>query len=308
MFEHQSSDASHQASDTSAQCDPALLQEWVARSGLDEIQIARQSCLSLPQVRQLLRGETSLFYTPAIRYQAYRRVMGIVGAPVPVAAPVAAQPLPSTVSPVPSLPAGQWPRFFTNPWTGVAVLLLAGAAYLHRTDVALPTPAASPSAPAALAVPLNQAPAVDEASATDAPGAAGASSPSPSAAPAWQPELPRPAPEPSVPPATAAAMAAAPADCRYAIGLPQVQSTSQAKDSDYVHLVASRDVQLCVVDGQRRVTQVQLAAGQSRSVYGAAPWQVHAPDWRDVKVFFRGERMRLPEDARQGVELVAAQP
>jgi hypothetical protein len=66
-----------------ARCDPSFAQIWLDRSGLDITQVARMSCLSVAQVRQLLQGTDASFYSATIKQRAYRRVLALLGAPQP---------------------------------------------------------------------------------------------------------------------------------------------------------------------------------------------------------------------------------
>ena len=66
-------------------CDPAFLRQWYERQEIDESTLARTACLSLAQVRQLLQGGDSLFYSAAAKRQAYRRLMLLLGADPPYA-------------------------------------------------------------------------------------------------------------------------------------------------------------------------------------------------------------------------------
>ncbi len=66
-------------------CDPAYLRQWYERQEIDESTLARTACLSLAQVRQLLQGGDSLFYSAAAKRQAYRRLMLLLGADPPYA-------------------------------------------------------------------------------------------------------------------------------------------------------------------------------------------------------------------------------
>ena len=71
-------------------CDPTYLRELREASGMDVVILARTACLSVAQVRQLESKNSgdSLFYSPTIKRQAYKRLLMILGAePPPVKAP-----------------------------------------------------------------------------------------------------------------------------------------------------------------------------------------------------------------------------
>jgi hypothetical protein len=65
-------------------CDPKYLRQLREAAGLDLVVLARTACLSAAQVRQLeTEGSDSLFYSDAIKRQAYKRLLMILGAEPP---------------------------------------------------------------------------------------------------------------------------------------------------------------------------------------------------------------------------------
>jgi len=90
-----------------------------------------------------------------------------------------------------------------------------------------------------------------------------------------------PAPVASAPNKVASAPSPMPiahaASCAYSTEpLPQLTPMVASKPGRYVHFVSSTNVELCVVDGNKQITSLTLKAGESRSIYGASPWQVPA--------------------------------
>ena len=76
------------------------------------------------------------------------------------------------------------------------------------------------------------------------------------------------------------------------------------KPGNYVHIKARSDIEICVVDGERKVTQLRLKAGENRSVYGPSPWQISALDLTQIDIYFQGSHIMLPAMATQQVALV----
>jgi hypothetical protein len=65
-------------------CDPQYLRTLREASGMDLVVLARTACLSVAQVRQLESDDNEgLFYSDAIKRQAYKRVLMILGAEPP---------------------------------------------------------------------------------------------------------------------------------------------------------------------------------------------------------------------------------
>jgi len=59
-------------------------------------------------------------------------------------------------------------------------------------------------------------------------------------------------------------------------------------------LVSTSDAQVCVVDAQKNATVLHMKTGESKSVYGAAPWQISSPHLQQIKIYFQGTLIVLP--------------
>ena len=79
--------------------------------------------------------------------------------------------------------------------------------------------------------------------------------------------------------------------------LPQLTPFIAQKEGRYVYMVSPSNVEICVVDGNKQATVVQLKAGESRSVYGVSPWQVSSPQLSKLQIYFQGWRVAVPEAA-----------
>jgi len=260
---------------------------------MDVATLAKNACLSVAQVRELLQGEGSLFYSDGIRRQAYKRVLLILGAPPPVAPP------PPVLSPTEETPTPQvkqetgiieqilalnaralhvsmrprrrdFMRFF---WfvLSFSVLGLAGWYWKSAMDsVTAPQPTRS--------LPVH--------SEIEAPAAA------------------PPIVTASVPTLTIAEEAPV-SKCSYVSGpLPQVTPDNAYKAGRYVYLVGVTPTNICLVDGHQQASMVHLNAGESKSVYGTPPWQLSSQDLQQLQVFFQGSRVTIPADATQRVALI----
>jgi hypothetical protein len=96
-----------------------------------------------------------------------------------------------------------------------------------------------------------------------------------------------------------------PAACAFFNGeLPQFSSAFAQKEGRYVYFVSSTNAEICVVDGNKQVTLLQLKSGENRSVYGPSPWQVSGTGLQKVQIYFQGGRVVLPEAASHRVKLV----
>ena len=75
------------------------------------------------------------------------------------------------------------------------------------------------------------------------------------------------------------------------------------KEGRYVYLVSATDTEVCVVDGNKEATRLQLKAGEDRSVHGIPPWQVSGSNLQKIQIYFQGGRVSLPDNASR-VKLV----
>ena len=285
--------------DVYALCDPAFAQDWLARSGLDEIAVARKTCLSVAQVRQLLQGSDASFYSAAIKRRAYQRVLALLGAPQPEAV-VSAMSTSSLQHIADEMPAVSLPELTVHQspqpeqavsmtvdkkrpgsltytawaWLGLGLLVAAVTAQMWHgwlsAQVQRWRPIQEVQAPEPPQPPVTQATVTEpEVIAAPTPGAA--------------------------PPAPCAVGAQPPVTVMPAVA---------QKPGNYVYVQAHADMSLCVVDGEHRVTELQLKEGEARSVYGAPPWQISGADLTRLHIYFQGWRVMLPEMATQQVSLV----
>lgn len=324
-----SQESGQSATNVYQSCDPAYLRQLREQAGMDLHVLAKTACLSLAQVRELEQGsETGVFYSVSIRRQAYKRLLLILGAEPPSAEPIelpmaarqehqtqlqnldqiaAMSRLPTVDRSVwtPLLGLAHWASERKQTVASGALLLVAGALLVWHwpqggsqavvssvSQAASAATAAASESAAAVEAALNKPAASEPVVATVANAPAVVTS-----APAKPASVPTPAAAP--------AAADNPAKCAFSSeALPQVTAMSPSKAGRYVHFVSTANVELCVVDGSKQVTTLNLKAGESRSVYGVSPWQVSSASLGKVQVFFQGWRVMLPSDATQRMTLV----
>jgi hypothetical protein len=106
--------------------------------------------------------------------------------------------------------------------------------------------------------------------------------------------------------ATPAATSDAAKKCSWKDSEIELQASSPKKAAEYVYMVASNDLFVCVMDGNERVAGVAMKKGESRSIYGAAPFKVQSADMAQLKVFFQGQPISLPSAEVRQIKLTAA--
>jgi len=297
-------------------CDPDYLRQLREASGVEETWLARTACLSLAQVRQLEEGGESLFYSPTIKRQAYKRLLMLLGAEPPsVVVDVIAAPVPSVVHDLNEIIAmgeknldrqsaadfflAMRARVSQHKISAMVVLVMGVTA---MTSLVLPTAGLQPTANLSEHVSVKVPESMTLAALPSLSPVATAPAES------VQPVLQVPTSlSTTVAPATVAASASvsAPASCQYTRDpLPHISPLAATKPSRYVHMVATTDVTVCVVDGNQQASLLKLKAGESQSVFGTAPWQVSSTKLAQLQIYFQGWRVALPEGTDQRVALI----
>jgi hypothetical protein len=306
-------------------CDPQYLRSLREAAGMDVLVLARTACLSVAQVRQLESDDSdNLFYSEAIKRQAYKRLLMILGAEPPTveipeelrdAAKVADAHL-TTLDQIVAMseqPAMNHSAFdavhagfakLREHKQAVASLLLLMVAVtlfaLHGPQSIVEAAPASPApSVSAVAVPVAHPPVVAVVAAS-------------SALPASVPAAVLAAASTPVAVASAAVVVASTnvsskttGACAYSgETMPQLTPFVAQKEGKYVYLVSAATTEVCVVDGNKQATLLQLKAGENRSVYGVAPWQVSSTGLQKIQIFFQGGRVTLPDAAVNRVQLI----
>jgi hypothetical protein len=78
------------------------------------------------------------------------------------------------------------------------------------------------------------------------------------------------------------------------------------KAPEYVYMVATKDMFVCVMDGNERVAALSLKNGERRSIYGPAPFKVQSASLPQLQVFFQGTRIAIPSEEIKQIKLSAA--
>lgn len=288
---------------------------------MDLVVLAKTACLSVAQVRQLeTENSDSLFYSEAIKRQAYKRLLMILGAEPPsVEVPedlrdagkvaqahldtldqiVAMSHQPRMNRSAKDVLGEQVETMKSHKQVIAALLLLIVAVLLFVMSERKDSEEGLDAAKLVTAVEPSQKASVVTASQAVMP----ASEPSPVVAVVASQTKPTQVEAPIAPvvpanTAASAAMAAAskPLTCAYSSdAMPQLTSVLAQKDTPYVYLVSTVNAEICAVDANKQATLVQLKGGQGRSVYGPAPWQISGTQLQKVQIFFQGARVSVPD-------------
>jgi hypothetical protein len=94
--------------------------------------------------------------------------------------------------------------------------------------------------------------------------------------------------------------------CSWNNGEEVIQPDTPQKPSEYVHLLSQQTLTVCIMDGQLKVSRLNLQAGEGKSIYGTPPFKVYSPDLKAVKVYFQGQLVKLVHQETLQIKLNAA--
>jgi hypothetical protein len=288
-------------------CDPTYLRELREAAGMDVVVLARTACLSVAQVRELeTDGHDHLFYSDAIKRQAYKRLLMILGAEPPTvdvpedlrdASKVAEAHLntldqivamshqpPLNRSTLDMVHSGVGKLKEHKQFIGALLLLLVAVGLVVWNGL---QPVGDSAAVASSAVETVQAPPKSTLPIAATPVVSNSATPA------------------VIEPVSAASSASSKDEgCSYvADDMPQLSPFIAPKEGRYVYVVSPINAEICVVDGNKQATLLKMKAGENRSVYGVSPWQVSSSNLSKLQIFFQGGRVSMP-DAATRVKLV----
>lgn len=110
---------------------------------------------------------------------------------------------------------------------------------------------------------------------------------------------------PPAPVAVSTKLSEAAQKCAWKDAETELQAPSPKKPAEYVYMVASKDLFVCVMDGQERVAGVSMKKGEGRSIYGPPPFKVQSTEMLNLKVYFQGQPIQLPNDEIRHIKLTA---
>lgn len=288
-------------------CDPQYLRGLREAANVDILVLARTACLSVAQVRQLESDDSDgLFYSDAIKRQAYKRLLMILGAEPPSvevpedlrdAAKVAEAHLNTldqivAMSQQPTINRSTFDELSAlfaklkrhKQFIGALLLLVVAVVVFSlygpkRIEDASLLASSSSSAESTPVLPAST-PAISEmAVVTSTPEPIRAAS--------------------AVSASLTVAVASSPSTtCAFADeAMPELTPFIVQKEGRYVYVVSTSNVDICVVDGNKQATVLQMKAGENRSVYGVSPWQVSSSHLSKIQIYFQGGRVSLPDAA-----------
>jgi hypothetical protein len=290
--------------------DSAYLKTSRENAGIDAYSFARSASISLAQLKELessVPGEDQLFYSEQIKRHVGRSLLARLGVeplvriqppppePIPVEVPrvepiVVRQNTPEIATPELANNLSHWAdRLFEKlpmaattqgrmGWSVAFVVTLAASLILANGQSKKPT------APPAKTV-MQEAP---------VPVVAAVLSPLPELAASEAAATA--ANVPAVALATpVAAEETTQCDWKFKGKSLVVVPSEPLKAGNYVHVAADKNTTACILDSQKKLTQITLKAGEKLSVSGAAPFLIYSPEFSSSRIYFQGKRIYIPD-------------
>ncbi len=316
--------------DQTSENEAEILKTLREAAGLDVAQLASMANLSAGQIRQLEEGGDSHFYSPQIKAQSMRRVLRLLQnqpSAEEVAALAALEQAPKSVNVIDDIirlsetnlkstidtslvrrPASPYKALFLVGVALVVVFTLLNWQANHTKPQNLFSEWIEPftAKPVAEAAPAQEEPAPHPPTESK-PLEAASTTVTEHISPVLAPPVAVAAvtaPTATAPAVKASSVTEAVVDCKLLSAEPTPASpVSVNKPGSYVYLLPTKDVQVCVDDGKRVQTVVNLKAGQGRSIHGSAPWVIGSNQISAVQVYFQGAKVMIPKDAGQRIVL-----
>ena len=308
--------------DQTSENEAEILKTLREAAGLDVAQLAAMANLSAGQVRQLEEGGDSYFYSPQIKAQSMRRVLRLLQnqpSAEEAAALAALEQVPKSVNVIDdiirlsetNLKGTIDTSLVRRPASPYKALLLVGAALVvvfmllnWQANHTKPQNLFSEWIEPFTAKPVAEAAPAQEAPVTQAPLPVKPIEPETTVTESVPPGPVSPAAAPTESAAISNSSSQLAGDCKLLTAEPTLASpVSVNKPGSYVYLLPSKDVQVCVDDGKRVQTVVNLKAGQGRSIHGSSPWVIGSNQISAVQVYFQGSKVMIPKDVGQRIVL-----
>lgn len=86
------------------------------------------------------------------------------------------------------------------------------------------------------------------------------------------------------------------------------RTANPRKSAEMVYVLSKEHQAICVIDGQNKVVSLDLGIGQSRSVYGQAPFTVISSDLSKFDLYFQGWKVKPGNSDAKSIRLEAVDP
>ncbi len=262
--------------------DGALLKKLREDAGVEITTLARLHSLSSSQVKQLENGGDSSFYTPAIKLATGRKLLMHFGA---------------DVNPIEQAPEQFHPQELESPAEAVNTEQVKNVSLRHINSFSRPLIVGVlfvliclvywgfyKSAPVSEKEPLTTNKPVSTALPTETINA-------------------ETKPNVSTLPTPAEIRKESSPECIWGNDPVPVFGNQPTKSGDYVHVIANSDSSLCVKDATGKVQVLHLKNSQSLTIRGRQPFELFSSNLNEIKLFYQGNLLRLPNSNIKNITL-----
>jgi hypothetical protein len=94
-------------------------------------------------------------------------------------------------------------------------------------------------------------------------------------------------------------------ECIWSENPHNLSATRATKDSNYVYLIATKEVFVCIKDNTNKVSIVNIKANEPKNIAGVSPLTLQSKDLNSLNIFYQGRKIQLPSNTINEVKLVA---
>jgi len=99
-----------------------------------------------------------------------------------------------------------------------------------------------------------------------------------------------------------------PIPCSFQGQGPEIYRTyNPSKSGEMVFLLSRERQTICVTDSQNKSFPLDLEAGQSRSIYGVAPFTIISSNLNKFDIYFQGWKVKIPNQETKAIRLEATE-
>ena len=262
--------------------DGALLKKLREDAGVEITTLARLHSLSSSQVKQLENGGDSSFYTPAIKLATGRKLLMHFGADVNPIEQAPEQYHPQELKPpaeevnteqVKTVSLRHINSFSRPQIVGVLLVLICLVYWVFFKSAPVgQKEMLTTSKPVSIALPTESINAETK-------------------------------PIASTLPTPAEIRKESSPECIWGNDPVPVFGNQPTKSGDYVHVIANSDSSICVKDATGKVQVLHLKNSQSLTIRGRQPFELFSSNLNEIKLFYQGNLLRLPNSNIKNITL-----
>ena len=262
--------------------DGALLKKLREDAGVEITTLARLHSLSSSQVKQLENGGDSSFYTPAIKLATGRKLLMHFGADVNPIEQAPEQYHPQELKPpaeevnteqVKTVSLRHINSFSRPQIVGVLLVLICLVYWVFFKSAPVgQKEMLTTSKPVSIALPTESINAETK-------------------------------PIASTLPTPAETRKESSPECIWGNDPVPVFGNQPTKSGDYVHVIANSDSSICVKDATGKVQVLHLKNSQSLTIRGRQPFELFSSNLNEIKLFYQGNLLRLPNSNIKNITL-----